>query len=166
MSWPTSFPRRNPCSIEKTVRRFQVNIKWRWDTKDYCPLYQWKRAWWALCFCSNIKRCLGAGELFAKMGDGLMSGPIWWQRWTSMEIDNQWSRWGGLLFSQESKIRSAKIRVVANGYVVRDLRQLKAHAFNERTFDERDRCWRCPPHFRFYVAVKQSGFQQQWKNTT
>lgn len=41
------------------------------------------------------------------------------------------------------------LRLVANGYIARDLRQLKAQAFNGRTFDERDRCWRCRLTFGF-----------------
>lgn len=35
------------------------------------------------------------------------------------------------------------LRLVANGYVSRDLRPLKAQAFDGNTFEERDRCWRC-----------------------
>lgn len=41
------------------------------------------------------------------------------------------------------------LRLVANGYVARDLQQLKAPAFNGKTFDKRDRCWRCRLTFGF-----------------
>lgn len=41
------------------------------------------------------------------------------------------------------------LRLVGNRLVARDLRQLKAQAFNGKTFDERDRCWRCRLTFGF-----------------
>lgn len=35
------------------------------------------------------------------------------------------------------------LRLAANGHVARDLRPLKAQAFDGNTFEDRDRCWRC-----------------------
>lgn len=50
----------------------------------------------------------------------------------------------------QPKIKKLEVlRLVSNGYVARDLRQLKAQACNGRTFDERDRCWRCRLNFGF-----------------
>lgn len=44
------------------------------------------------------------------------------------------------------KVRVEVLRQVPNG---RELRQLEAHAFNGKTFAERDRCWRCRLTFGF-----------------
>lgn len=125
-----------------------------------------------MCFCSNTKRCLGARELFAKTGDGLKSGPIWWQREQACkmiinEVDEV------VNFSAENK-KLEVLRLVSNGYVARDLRQLKAQAYNGRTFDERDRCWRCRLTFGFTwlsteadpAAVKEhdvKDFEGRWE---
>lgn len=53
-----------------------------------------------------------------------------------------------LNFSNENE-KVAVLRLVANRYVARDLRQLDAQAFNGKFFDERDRCWRCRLTFGF-----------------
>lgn len=45
-------------------------------------------------------------------------------------------------FSNEN-VKVEVLRLVGNRYVARELRQLEAKAFNGKTFDERDRCWRC-----------------------
>lgn len=36
-----------------------------------------------------------------------------------------------------------------NGYVARDLRELEAQAFDGKSFESRDRCWRCRLTFGF-----------------
>lgn len=51
-------------------------------------------------------------------------------------------------FSNETE-KVAVLRLVANRYVARDLRQLDAQAFHGKNFDERDRCWRCRLTFGF-----------------
>ena len=51
-------------------------------------------------------------------------------------------------FSNEN-VKVEVLRLVGNRYVARELRQLEAKAFNGKTFDERDRCWRCRLTFDF-----------------
>ena len=51
------------------------------------------------------------------------------------------------LFKENRKLEV--LRLAANGYVARDLRPLEAQAFDGKTFEERDRCWRCRLTFGF-----------------
>ncbi|MCJ1342367.1 hypothetical protein MMC31_000549 [Peltigera leucophlebia] len=57
------------------------------------------------------------------------------------------------------------LRLAMNGYVARDLRELEAQAFDGKSFEMRDRCWRCRLTFGFtWMSVEADPATQTEEN--
>lgn len=51
--------------------------------------------------------------------------------------------------SSNQDTKKEVLRLAMNGYIARDLRVLEAQAFDGKSFETRDRCWRCRLTFGF-----------------
>lgn len=67
--------------------------------------------------------------------------------------------------SSNLNIKVEVLRLALNGYVARDLRGLEAQAFDGKSFETRDRCWRCRLTFGFtWMSVEADPATETEKN--